>query len=164
MVLVRGEVLVNVAHHLRPLILRVGPTTVRNVGAQFDVRRFDSGDVIITVAHGRVDDVGSSSATPVSSGESAEIHSGIAKLNLIGVKELDRRLAWRDGWIFFTDANLVEAVRELNRYNDHQILISYPSIEALRVDGQFRTTDPDSFVASLSPVYGIRPIAGETCL
>lgn len=74
----------------------------------------------------------------------------------VALDELERRLAWVNGSLFFSGETLEEAVEEFNRYNLRKLKVADPAISQIRLGGKFETTNLDSFVQALQQVYGIR--------
>jgi ferric-dicitrate binding protein FerR (iron transport regulator) len=74
----------------------------------------------------------------------------------VALDELERRLAWVNGNLFFSGETLGEAVEEFNRYNWRKLRVADPAISQIRLGGKFETTNLDSFVQALQQVYGIR--------
>ena len=74
----------------------------------------------------------------------------------VGLDELEHRLAWVNGNLFFSGETLGEAVEEFNRYNWRKLQVADPAISQIRLGGKFETTNLDSFVQALKQVYGIR--------
>jgi transmembrane sensor len=66
---------------------------------------------------------------------------------------LERRLAWTAGRLEFRGEKLVDAITEFNRYNLRQIRLADASLGSLRVGGNFRATDPESFAAALASAF-----------
>ena len=74
----------------------------------------------------------------------------------VALEELERRLAWVNGNLFFKGETLGEAVEEFNRYNWRKLKIADPTIAGFQLGGQFETTDVDAFLDALKELYGIR--------
>src|SRR6185437_11549867 len=74
----------------------------------------------------------------------------------VALEELEHRLAWVNGNLFFAGETLGEAVEEFNRYNWRKLKVADPAISEIRLGGKFETTNLDSFVLALKQVYGIR--------
>jgi transmembrane sensor len=74
----------------------------------------------------------------------------------VELEELERRLAWVNGNLFFKGETLGEAVDEFNRYNWRKLMVVDPVIQDLRLGGEFETTNLDGFVEALNKLYGIR--------
>jgi ferric-dicitrate binding protein FerR (iron transport regulator) len=69
---------------------------------------------------------------------------------------LERKTAWTDGWIWFAKVPLPEAVGEFNRYHDQQLVLVDPRLARLEVGGRFRSTDLDSFIATLEHSFDVQ--------
>jgi transmembrane sensor len=165
--LVRGEASFEVTHDTsRPFIVAAGPTAVRAVGTKFDVNRLE-GAVEVTVDEGRVA-IGSSSvletkldALPtviprLSAGQSAIASGGGVELENLRQGDLARKLAWRNQMLVFDGDSLADVIVQFNRYNKRQLVITDPTLAALRIGGYFRPTNLDAFVSVLQSDFGIR--------
>jgi transmembrane sensor len=171
----RGEALFHVAHDpTRPFYVTAGGAVVRAVGTAFSVRIRDPEHVDVLVAEGRVA-VGApgteanfenprllASATKVSAGEAASVHRNAVSVRTLPANDVTRKLAWTAGYLDFQGETLDDAVQEFNRYNQRQITIADPSLRHVQVGGNFRATDPDSFVAAQHKVFGIRVQRGAS--
>ena len=72
-------------------------------------------------------------------------------------------LDWRDGFISFHDTPLAAAVAEFNRYNRKRLVIGDAGIGTMRVGGNFRWSNEESFVRLLELGFPIRAVhAGDT--
>jgi transmembrane sensor len=173
--LTRGEALFHVAHDPnRPFYVTAGGAVVRAVGTEFSVRIRDPEHVEVLVAEGRVA-VGApgteanfenpsllAAATKVSGGETASVQRNLVDVHSVPLTDITRKLAWTGGYVAFYGETLDDAVQEFNRYNERQITIADPSIVGIKVGGNFRTTDPDSFVAALQHSFHFRAQAVDT--
>lgn len=74
----------------------------------------------------------------------------------VELEELERRLAWVNGNLFFKGETLGEAVDEFNRYNWRKLKVTDPVIHDLQLGGEFETTNLDGFIDALNKLYGIR--------
>jgi transmembrane sensor len=177
-VLARGEALFHVAHDSnRPFYVTAGGTVVRAVGTAFSVRIRDATHVEVLVTEGRVA-IGApsgsgaparidtaarlGSAPKVSAGESANVRRNSVSVRSLPPQDATRKLAWTGGHLSFQGETLDEAVQEFNRYNQRQITIVDPTIVNVQVGGVFNDTDPDSFVATLQHLFGIRAQTADT--
>jgi hypothetical protein len=61
-----------------------------------------------------------------------------------------------DGWIWFSKDPLPEAVAEFNRYHREQLVLVDPALARLEIGGRFRSTDLDSFIATLEHSFDVR--------
>ena len=167
----RGEAIFDVAHdHRRPFDVYAGSAVVRAVGTSFDVRRVDKANVNVMVTEGRVM-LDPASATqgertlgqvPVTlaAGRARDVsHAGHVEVQYLSSAEAARRLAWRGGAISFQGESLADAISEFNRYSRHRLELGDPELGNLRVGGEFRTTDIDSFVAALHASFGLAAVS-----
>jgi transmembrane sensor len=149
----RGEAWFQVAKDkARPFVVAAGRARVRAVGTAFSVR-LRSGGADILVTEGEVE-VWASGAeghrvrlTAGSRGfvaDNAAIEQGAAAPSAI-----DRALAWRNGKIDLIGDRLDSAVAEFNRYNRRQLIIADPAVAGERLDGIFRTDDPEGFAQAV---------------
>jgi transmembrane sensor len=70
--------------------------------------------------------------------------------------DVDKKLLWTEGRLWFERQTLKDVVAEFNRYNRRQMVIADPAIENLRIGGGFEATDPESFIAALEKTLGVR--------
>jgi transmembrane sensor len=184
-VLERGEALFKVAHDTnRPFDVDAGETTVRAVGTEFSVRVREPGeaaggrkDIEVLVKEGRVAiDPPKKNAKPIeraaalppsmstlSAGEAVTITATRVTTELpqmqvqkVAEADVDRKLSWTEGRLWFERQTLKDVVTEFNRYNRRQMVIADPAIENLRIGGGFEATDPESFIAALEKTLGVR--------
>jgi transmembrane sensor len=92
-------------------------------------------------------------AAPLTAGEAAVIQPGHVSVSQVTPQALERRLAWTAGRLEFRGEPLANAVAEFNRYNRRQIRLADASLGALRVGGNFKATDPESFAAALGSAF-----------
>jgi transmembrane sensor len=165
-VLVRGEVNFDVAHDRgRPFVVHVESAVVRAVGTSFDVRRVDRDIVDVMVTEGRVTldaagpspggRTGGQQPVVLAAGQAGRTLPGHTEVQNINAAEAARRLAWRNGTISFQGESLADAILEFHRYSRRQVELADPELGKLRVGGDFRTTDIDSFVAALHATFGL---------
>jgi transmembrane sensor len=169
--LIRGEARFRVDRDDRPVFLVVaGQASVKSTGADFSVRLVNSSRVDVLVKAGRADisvappDVSRSGlqlspplVLTMSSGESISLRS-----NSVHVRErlsavvLERRTAWTDGWLWFAAEPLPQALAEFNRYHEQQLVLVDPRLASLQIGGRFRSSDLDSFIATLEHSFDVR--------
>ena len=184
-VLERGEALFKVAHDTnRPFDVDAGNTTVRAVGTEFSVRVRETAeaagggkDVEVLVKEGRVAiDPPKKNAKPIervaalpasmstlSAGEAVTITATRVtaeppqmQVQKVAEADVDKKLLWTEGRLWFERQTLKDVVTEFNRYNRRQMVIADPAIENLRIGGGFEATDPESFIAALEKTLGVR--------
>lgn len=164
--LLRGEASFRVARDIRrPFDVAAGETTIRAVGTSFNVRLRDPRQIEVLVTEGRVAVArGALSVEPsapvstlstLSAGEAALAEAGGLVVRDIPAVEVERRLAWQGGELVFQGETLAQAAAEFNRYNRKQLSIGDPSLADLQIGGNFRATDPESFVRALRKSFGI---------
>jgi transmembrane sensor len=180
-ILDKGEALFKVAHDAsRPFDVQAAGTTVRAVGTEFSVRVLDPGvatadgqkDVEVLVKEGRVainpaPDVTPANATTVattrpsatpllSAGEAVTITAKRLEIAQVAKPDVDRKLSWVEGRLWFERQRLADVVAEFNRYNHRQLVIVDTSIADLKIGGGFEATDIDSFTAALERTLPVR--------
>jgi transmembrane sensor len=183
-VLERGEALFKVAHDkARPFDVEAGSTIVRAVGTEFSVRVREASetgggglkDVEVLVKEGRVAidppksekplervAVLPASTSTLSAGEAVVINAQRVQVQKVAEADVDRKLSWTEGRLWFERQTLKDVVTEFNRYNRRQMVIADPSIENLRIGGGFEATDPESFIAALERTLGVRAFPSPT--
>jgi len=157
----RGEAYFEVAHiEGSTFVVHAGPRMITVVGTQFSVRR-DDDKVTVAVVTGRVrvEDTmpGASSASiTVTAGDVA---IGLGSSTMVvskPVAAVEEKLTWRDGRLVFDGTSLAEVADDFNRYNRQQLLISDPSVAAIRISGTFKASNVEAFVRLLKDAYGLK--------
>jgi transmembrane sensor len=157
----RGEAFFAVAHiEGSAFVVHAGPRLITVVGTQFSVRR-DDDKVTVAVVQGRVrvDDT-----TPGASSASITVTPGDVAIGLGSstmvvskpVAAVEDKLTWRDGRLVFDGTSLAEVADDFNRYNRQQLLISDPSVAAIRISGTFKASNVEAFVRLLKEAYGLK--------
>jgi transmembrane sensor len=145
---------------LRPFVVAAADQQVVAVGTEFDVR-LDDRRLAVTLVEGRVDvgsvEDGSAGAASISmfAGEQllVDLDDGGVR---IAKADIEKTLSWRQGKIFFEDMALSDALAEMNRYSDAQIVLADPSLGDKQINGMFYTSNPHSFLVALEQYFGIR--------
>jgi len=169
----KGETLFTVVHDTRrPFDVTAGETVVRAVGTEFSVRVKDHSEVDVLVKEGSVainpptDSIDSKlpelvalpAAATLCAGQGASVKARHRQqVEKITDEDVNRKLAWTQGRIWFDRVTIAEAVVEFNRYNRQQLAIADPSIANMHIGGAFEATDLASFVAALQ-TFGIHAI------
>ena len=159
--LARGEVFFDVAHDAaRPFVVHVEGYRVTAVGTRFDVRRGHDSKLRVVVTRGLVrlqsTSAPAQAATMLPAGSIAMVGGGGVLVQQVPLDEARERLSWRDGYAVFHGTPLAEAVGEFNRYNARKIVIADPSLDALRVGGNFRLDNSAAFVRLMQEVFPVR--------
>jgi len=157
----RGEAFFDVAHiEGSTFVVHAGPRLITVVGTQFSVRR-DGDKVTVAVIKGRVrvEDTtrGESSATTTATPGDVAIGVGSSTMVISKpVAAVEDQLTWRDGRVVFHGNTLAEVADDFNRYNQQQLLISDPSVAAIRISGTFKAANVEAFVRLLKQAYGLK--------
>jgi transmembrane sensor len=162
--LLKGQALFQVAHNTaRPFVVTAGDRKVTAVGTRFDVR-LDGQAVKVVLVEGRV------KVEPLHPSGVARLAPVIAARTLDAGEELlaapdtrveitsadtEQATSWRQGQVIFRDNTIAEAVAEMNRYSDTQLVIDDPRIAGLKISGVFGVTREENFLAALTSFYPI---------
>ena len=157
--LVRGEAFFEVAKdHSRPFVVHASGYRVIAVGTRFDVRRESNGlRVVVTRGVVRLQSAvdPDRADTELPAGSIARIKGGEVFVQRVSPEQALQHLGWRNGYAVFHDTPLVDAVGEFNRYNARKIVIADPSLDDLKVGGNFRLDNSDAFVRLLQQVFPV---------
>lgn len=170
LVIERGQAGFEVAHNpQRPFRVFGGSAQIVAVGTKFDV--YVQHDVtVVTVIEGKVA-VGLSPLLPTSGMETRSNRS--VSLVQVGANQqvrvsedawpatpmavdAQRTTAWLRRQIVFEHEPLERVAAEFNRYAPTPIEILTPALRNLQVSGVFATDDPESFIAFLRTLDGVR--------
>lgn len=165
--LLRGEALFSVAHdRSKAFEVYAANGVVRAVGTAFAVQ-LDDGGVKVTVTQGIV--ALAELASPphmqreartlarLAAGESTLFANGSQSLDVqrLPPAELERRLAWHDGYLVFTGEPLSEVVEQINRYSPVTVQLADPGLASIAVGGRFKVGDLEAILAALQANFGI---------
>jgi len=181
--LTHGEALFTVMSNPSwPFLVKAGGVILRTTDAQVSIRVRENGETNVLVIKGHVAidrgspaaianvprsqevprwDGRSTAATPfhliLTAGESIAMSStNVLVREQLSPAVLKRRIAWTDGWIWFYQDSLTEAVAEFNRYHSEHLVLVDPALGRLQIGGRFRSTDLDSFIATLEHSFDVR--------
>lgn len=166
----QGEAFFEVAKNPnRPFVVAAGDHRAIAVGTRYDVRR-DASSTRVVVTQGLVrleSDNGPDGrwqpTTLLPAGSVALASTDGVTVSADSVQQAKVLLGWRDGFITFHNTPLAMAVAEFNRYNRRRIVINDAELGAMRVGGNFRWSNEDSFVRLLELGFPIRAVhAGDT--
>jgi transmembrane sensor len=170
LVIERGEADFQVAHNpQRPFRVFGGSAQIVAVGTKFDVYvQHDA--TVVTVIEGKVA-VGlspllvTSGAEPrsnrsaalveVDANQQVRVSEGAWPATPVSV-DAQRTTAWLRRQIVFEHEPLERVAAEFNRYAPTPIEIVTPALRNLQVSGVFATDDPESFIAFLRTLDGVR--------
>lgn len=91
----------------------------------------------------------------LSAGGALRYREVIESFKTMEQEESQRILAWHDGSLVFKGETLEQAVAEISRYTDKELIISDDSLKDLRVGGHYKLDDIDALLASLGRGLGI---------
>jgi transmembrane sensor len=180
-VLSRGEAYFSVARNsARPFFVSVAGLDVRVVGTVFNVRlRTEAVDVLVTEGRVQVHSPVASALppdTPAAETTPSELTAGqklsiglpapsrappVATRAELSSVEIKHALAWQARRLNFDAAPLPEIVAEMNRYNQHKLVIADPRLRAQRFGGSFPAGDCETIVRMLEANFGVLAERGE---
>lgn len=151
----------------RPFVVSAGDRRAIAVGTRYDVRR-DATELRVIVTQGVVrlesdnGPGGHGQPTTLLPAGSIALASDAGVLVSSGsVQRAEELLSWRSGFISFHDTPLASAAAEFNRYNSRKIVIGDASIGTLRVGGNFRWSNAETFVRLLELGFPVRAERGK---
>jgi transmembrane sensor len=175
--LLRGEGLFAVTPNpIRPFDVYAANGIVHAVGTAFSVH-LEGSRVDVTVTKGIVDvsEIGGAetTATPDASntgrrsprrlgqlkaGQTAIFGSDTQQIAVreLADPELQRRMAWHEGYLVFSGEPLSEVVEQVNRYSPVTLHIADPKLATIAVGGRFRIGDLDAILDVLRANFGIQ--------
>jgi transmembrane sensor len=169
-VIERGEVNFEVAHHPdRPFRVFAGSAQIVDLGTRFDVY-LQHDATLVTVIEGKVA-VGLSPLLQTPAAQPRRNRAGalvqLSANQQVRVSEdawpaaptavdAERATAWLHRQIVFENEPLARVAAEFNRYATTPIEIVTPALRNLQVSGVFTTDDPESFIAFLRTLEGVR--------
>jgi len=140
----------------RPFKVVVGAITITDIGTEFQV--YDDPttatiEVLVTEGEVRIDGPGQSMS--LLAGQKVRVaRSGRGPIRsggeAISTREILRRTAWREGRLELDGDTLAEAIAQLNRANQVQIVIADPSLAGEELHGAFRMNDPRGFAQAVA--------------
>lgn len=160
-ILNKGEALVDVAKNpKRPFVVQTGGTEVVAVGTSFSVIKRDSEAFEVLVNEGvvsiRQPNLGLRPLRVRANHAAIVKHGSKLSVKSLAEQSVQRRLAWREGLIFFEGDSLAEAAVEFSRYSDIRILIEDPAVAERRVVGVYSSADPEGFAKAVADSLGLR--------
>ena len=146
----------------RPFVVAAGKRQVIAVGTRFAVRR-DSADLRVVVTEGMVrlqpGSTGNAAPPPptlLPAGSRALASASGVLVRSGTIEDAEREVDWRDGYLTFRDSTLADAAVEFNRYNARKIVMGDAGVAALRVGGNFRWSNTETFVRLLEQGFPVR--------
>lgn len=167
----RGEVFFDVAKDVvRPFRVRAGDRQVTALGTSFVVR-YENDTAAITLLDGKVAVSFSESAVPADRGAGAarpivlspgqRVVLARKKPPKVDEPSLSAVMAWRRGEVILDRTTLADAILEMNRYDQEQLVIDEAAIRNLKVSGIYHTGDNAVFAAMIGGLYGVKAVHRE---
>ncbi len=159
----------------RPFEVYVADRVVRAIGTAFAVH-LDGSTVDVTVTKGVVDvaksgtlqtaqDLKPAQAAPPTTHSLGRLKAGeMTRVGDVGdhldvhrlaEPELQRRMAWQEGYLAFSGEPLSEVVEQVNRYSRVTLEIGDPKLASIAIGGRFRIGDLDAILDVLHSSFGI---------
>jgi len=146
----------------RPFVVNIGFGEVRSIGTEFNIHRLDS-QVVVTVVEGAVgvtDATGVRPATVVAARQEVSV-SQDGQVGQVSDANTNQAVSWRNQILNFVDQPLVDAINDVNRYSDKQIIIMDRSKMALRISATYFVGQTDDWLNALAQVYSLRIVPAE---
>ena len=175
--LLRGEALFSVMPSPnRPFQVYAADSVVRAVGTAFAVQ-LEEGKVDVTVTKGAVDvaktdtvvetEASRAPTEPVpanrhlarmKAGETTRFSGGSDHIEVqhLAEPELQRRMAWQEGYLAFSGEPLSKVIEQVNRYSTVQLEVDDPKVASIAIGGRFRIGDLDGVLDVLQTNFGIQ--------
>jgi transmembrane sensor len=164
----KGEALFSVMPDpQRPFEVFAADRVVRAVGTAFEVHldrsKVDVADVSRqrNVTHNKSprskDDPPSASLGRLKAGEMTSVGSGSDHIEVtqLAEPEMQRKMAWQEGYLAFFGESLSEVVEQVNRYSPVTFELGDPKLASIVVGGRFRIGDLDAALDALQTNFGI---------
>ncbi len=156
----------------RPFIVRARGTVVQAVGTAFNVL-LNSEEVEVLVTEGRVlvnPSIATTNESVIDESEPLvrELNAGqrsivnlhadyaVPEIEEISFEVIEKRLAWKNELLDFTNTPLSEVVLEFNRRNHTQLVIGDASLNELPIIGSLKPQNLDGFVQMLELTDGVQ--------
>jgi ferric-dicitrate binding protein FerR (iron transport regulator) len=96
-------------------------------------------------------------AFQLAAGQYATVGVGnVSDRKTLSPEVIEHKLAWTDGWLWFSDETIPEAIERFNDFNPtRKLILTDSALNHVAVGGRFRPTEPDSFAATLKTIYGV---------
>ena len=116
-VVLEGEAFFDVSHDAsRPFTVQVNGTEIQVLGTQFNVNAF--GNVTATLVKGSVKIANNTGEQLLKPGQEARVGDSIA----VYAADLDKVMAWKNGYFHFKDDHMAEIMAQLSRWYDVDVV------------------------------------------
>ena len=154
--LLEGQALFRVSRDdRRPFVVSCDDTRVRAVGTAFNVYRKTSGTKLVAVVEGHVAMLPGTGRSEVLLGPGDQVAVTAGSVTRTESADVTTATAWTQRNLVFHGTALSEVVAELNRYNRKQLILDDASLQAVRINGVFSSTNPASLLRFLREQPGI---------
>jgi transmembrane sensor len=75
---------------------------------------------------------------------------------------MERRLAWRTGFMVFEGQTLREALAEMSRYSRRQLRVENPELAERSIVGVFPISDTGVFIQGMRATLGVDTVESDT--
>ena len=154
--LVRGQAAFKVAHgDARPFDVLADNGRIRDIGTQFDVRRY-TGRVSVAVLEGAVEVFVPNVAAARSLRQSQQLsYTPQGNFSIVESIDVAAAAAWRNGQLIFKNQPLGEVLVELGRYHAASLTVTSSRIMDIKVSGTFPT---DNLELALKTIAATLPV------
>lgn len=157
--LLAGEAFFEVRRDVaRPFTVKAGEVTVEVLGTAFDVQLTTS-TATVQLEHGSVDvgynREGTRGNAHLAPGEMMRVDRQTGEMSRNPIAK-DDIAAWRNGYLFVSDATIGFVAEQLQRYHPAWISVPDRDLAARRVTGLYDLRDPDRALRALVEPYGGR--------
>ncbi|MBL8268828.1 FecR family protein [Steroidobacter sp.] len=145
--LLAGEAMFEVAKDpQRPFIVTAADRQVVALGTAFNVR-LNGPALQVTLVEGSVA-VGEVVLKP---GE--QLIASAQRVPVVRTVDVTSAISWQNGWLVLHRDTVREAIKEVSRYTDKQIVCDDPRLLDLRISGTFRTGEVEGFLNALTAIH-----------
>lgn len=152
----RGEAYFDVAHDpAHPFVVHAARHKITVLGTRFSLR-LEDGRLEVAVAEGRVRIDTATDPTILTPGGIAVVGPAGVQVDTVPVAEVEDRLGWRQGRLYFDQVRLEDAVAEFNRYNHRKLAVTDAQVAGMRIGGSFEATNTAAFTTLLRQGFGLK--------
>ncbi|GGN07138.1 iron dicitrate transporter FecR [Dyadobacter beijingensis] len=156
---ITGEVYFEVAHNAKmPFIVTTAHAQVRVLGTHFNVMAYPDENVLkTTLLEGSVQVSNSAGKSAMlSPGQQARIKSLSGQIGIADNIDIEKEMAWKNGYFQFQDDNLEQVMRQISRWYDVEVVY-----EGMPGKETFTGRLPRN--ANVSKVFKILSLSGVRC-
>lgn len=151
--LLHGAAFFKVTHTGEPFVVQAADGQVRVLGTEFEVRE-QGAATQVTVRAGRVAVRPAKGAVAREVIANQQVSYSAGQVSHTLSVDSEQRLAWREGWLTYSQAPLAQVVEELGRYYPGHIVLLNETLGHREVSGSFPIAEPLQALDSLGAVLG----------